>query len=128
METTTKLTNAELVLALKIFRRWESQWASYQSDCEDWSKQGFRPQYCFHGRNMWVDYDCVCGTCEDLGYYSFDAHGYRRLSLDQAIHAYAEMNRRTKVLMTLMEMGAPATETMALGEWACQPVSQYNDY
>jgi hypothetical protein len=33
-------------------------------DCEYYAKQGYRPHYCLHGVNMWVDYDCACAECE----------------------------------------------------------------
>jgi len=36
----------------------------YRRECEQYYKQGFRPQYCIHGVNQWVDYDCACASCE----------------------------------------------------------------
>ncbi len=27
-------------------------------------RQGYRPHYCEHGTNQWVDYDNICGPCE----------------------------------------------------------------
>lgn len=38
---------------------------AYEQDCIEWAKQGYRPHYCYHGTNMWVDWDCACGWCED---------------------------------------------------------------
>lgn len=28
-------------------------------------QEGHRPHYCEHGTNLWVDYDNICGPCED---------------------------------------------------------------
>lgn len=39
--------------------------AEYERECEEYRAQGFRPQYCIHGVNMWVDYDCACWRCEE---------------------------------------------------------------
>jgi hypothetical protein len=36
----------------------------YRKECDYYYKQGFRPQHCIHGVNMWVDYDCACWQCE----------------------------------------------------------------
>jgi len=36
----------------------------YRAECKAWAKQGFRPQYCIHGTNLWVEYDPICGYCE----------------------------------------------------------------
>jgi len=36
----------------------------YRKECAEWSAKGFRPHYCIHGVNMWVDYDCACAECE----------------------------------------------------------------
>jgi len=36
----------------------------YAKQCEEYAKQGLRPQYCIHGVNQWVDYDCACWRCE----------------------------------------------------------------
>ena len=41
------------------------QLAQYKRDCEADRAQGFQPQYCIHGVNMWVDYDCACWQCEE---------------------------------------------------------------
>ena len=36
----------------------------YLEECQEYAKSGHRHNYCFHGVNMWVDYDCACGACE----------------------------------------------------------------
>lgn len=37
----------------------------YLEECEEYAKSGHRHNYCFHGVNMWVDWDCACGLCEN---------------------------------------------------------------
>ena len=37
----------------------------YLEECHEYAESGHRHRYCFHGVNMWVDYDCACGLCED---------------------------------------------------------------
>lgn len=37
----------------------------YLEECHEYAKSGHRHRFCFHGVNMWVDYDCACGLCED---------------------------------------------------------------
>jgi len=39
--------------------------AEYEEDCREWARQGYAPHYCIHGTNLWVDYDNICGPCED---------------------------------------------------------------
>lgn len=36
----------------------------YLAECREYAESGHRHHYCFHGVNMWVDYDCACGLCE----------------------------------------------------------------
>lgn len=44
---------------------WVALIARYEEDCADDRARGYRPHYCIHGTNMWVDYDCACGACEE---------------------------------------------------------------
>ena len=37
----------------------------YLEECDEYRARGHRHNYCFHGVNQWVDYDCACGLCED---------------------------------------------------------------
>ena len=39
--------------------------AEYDADCAQWAEEGLAPHYCIHGTNLWVDYDNICGGCED---------------------------------------------------------------
>lgn len=39
--------------------------ARYDEECRQWHEQGYRPHYCIHGANMWVEWDCICPWCEE---------------------------------------------------------------
>lgn len=55
--------------ALRIIKKSKvdlaARWASYERDCDQDRKEGHRPHHCFHGMNLWTDYDNICGACED---------------------------------------------------------------
>jgi hypothetical protein len=51
--------------ALPILKSLRERDREYQEACEaDW-RRGFRPHYCPHGMNLWVDWDPICGPCEE---------------------------------------------------------------
>ena len=37
----------------------------YLDEVAEYAADGYRHNFCFHGVNQWVDYDCACGLCED---------------------------------------------------------------
>lgn len=42
--------------------------ALYMQETQEYADQGFRPHYCFHGTDLWTDYDNICHYCE-IGAY-----------------------------------------------------------
>jgi len=42
-----------------------AQQQAYVEESKEYAERGHRNHYCFHGVNMWVDYDCACGACEN---------------------------------------------------------------
>lgn len=58
----TKISRREFEARLQDFF---AQQEAYHEEAREYAGQGFRSHYCFHGVNMWVDYDCACGACED---------------------------------------------------------------
>lgn len=119
METTTKLPQSVLALALQILTGYRAQWAAYLEACEDDRANGHTPHYCFHGMSRWTDYDNICGSCEDHGNY-WDYSLYARISLDEAIRRHTQMMERQEILMKLMKLGAPWEKVMGLGEWSTE--------
>lgn len=37
----------------------------YLESCREYGEQGYRHPECFHGTYQWVDYDPICGSCEE---------------------------------------------------------------
>lgn len=113
-------------LALHIFKDFEARWARFEEEKDEYYREGYRPQYCFHGTNLWVDYDPICQACED-GYGWFDRQAYRRLSLDIAFRECAEWDKRVALLTALKDANAPV-EWGTLLEWAAEPITKYGVY
>lgn len=122
----TKLGPEHLKLALKLLqarrKRWAEVQAAYDADCLEWRKQGYRPHYCIHGRNMWVDYDIACGECENgEGYWEYAREAHYALSaVRYAVH---EVRRRSKGLGEFWneygDMDFPMAE---VSTWAMAPL------
>jgi hypothetical protein len=123
MSTKTKTSKQVLELALIIFKRYAMAWAMYDAECAEYAKDGFRPSHCFHGTNMWTDYDPMCGPCED-GYSWFNRNAYRALALAEAHRAHDKQAKRIQMLIELRSEGAPISIT-ELGKWATEPVQTY---
>jgi hypothetical protein len=123
METTTKLSKDVMKLALIILNRHRQTFIDYEESAAEYAKQGYRPHYCVHGVNMWVDYDCACGMCEEYGgYWHYDT--YARFAIDEAKAAHAEQLERIDMLVKMHSKGAPMS-IAELGAWATEPVQKY---
>lgn len=100
--------------ALYYIGRLKARRIEYAAECDYWHSQGYTPHYCIHGANLWVDYDCVCGPCEDsLTVYQ------EALSL-----AYCDYNeyKRRAVWLASAPPDLPHDLQMKLIEWGCEPV------
>lgn len=114
-----------LPMALHIFKDFEARWAKFEEEKEAYYREGFRPQYCFHGTSNWTDYDNICGPCED-GYGWFDRQAYRLLSLSMAHQAYREWSKRVDLLTAIRDADAPA-DWSALYKWASEPLKEFRE-
>lgn len=89
-----KSTNRYLIkLALILSRKYETQYAEHLEECEMDRKRGHRPHYCEHGTNLHVDYDPMCGGCEE-GYSMSDGLQRRTQALYEARQ---RMDRATRI-------------------------------
>lgn len=61
--------------ARTIVANWEAQCEEYAAECAQNRRDGYAPSACFHGRNLWVDYDVICGHCEDGIYTQHSTRG-----------------------------------------------------
>lgn len=77
------LNKATLRLAAGIARRYADHYAAYLAECEQDRRNGHRSHYCEHGMDLWVDWDPICGPCED-GESMRDPMVRRRMALDSA--------------------------------------------
>lgn len=59
------LTTFERGRALKHLKGLRQRDEEYLVECAEWRAQGYRPHHCIHGTDLWVDYDNICGFCED---------------------------------------------------------------
>lgn len=110
-------------LTMLIFRQTEASWEAFEAQCEEERSQGYRPSSCFHGRNMWVDYDCVCGICEDYGYYHFNRQAYRAEALAEAHRILDVVSERTAAVVKMHSLGAPI-KMVDFNEWICEPLER----
>jgi hypothetical protein len=110
-------------LAIHIFNWYAKQWASYEVECEEYSKQGYRPYACFHGTRLWTDYDPMCGMCED-GYGWFDPMLYRQLAISQAKQAFKEFNERLEIYTKATTAHAPLDHGKMI-TWVSDPLNQW---
>lgn len=73
----------------------------YLLSVEQDRKDGYRPSHCFHGTNLWTDYDPICGYCEDGAYdpryHKVDGPEFNELVESEA-HRIARRNRFKTVL------------------------------
>jgi hypothetical protein len=61
-----------LTMAATILRRERAAWAAYREECDAQRAQGYRPSHCRHGVYLWVEWDAICGPCEDgAGYWEY---------------------------------------------------------
>jgi hypothetical protein len=96
---------------LLAFREHERR---YQRECDEYRRQGYRPHYCIHGTDLWVDFDNICQGCED-------GADPRKTSLDLAWRDHDDMQRRSLAVLELARLAAPFPET--LWSWAAEPMN-----
>jgi hypothetical protein len=125
METKTKTPAFILKLAAKIFASYRKDWELYDADCAEYAKEGYRPRTCFHGTNLWTDFDPMCGPCED-GYGWFDPMMYRQMSLQEAKATYNLFNERLDLYVKLSAGRVPGIEYGQLIQWVAEPLKKWD--
>jgi hypothetical protein len=91
------------ILAIKIMRQHEAQYALYLADCEADRKRGHRPSRCEHGVNLWTDHDPMCGSCEEG--HSIGDPAYRRsIALHEAKARIAKADKISMLMFDLMQL------------------------
>jgi hypothetical protein len=113
-------------LALHIFKWYAREWAKYDEECAEYANKGFRPHRCFHGMNLWTDYDPICGPCED-GYSWFDPELYRKLALGQAKDAYKKFDERLDLYVKASTAGLPMDYSKTI-PWVSEPLNYWGPF
>jgi hypothetical protein len=121
MENTKALPVSVFVLALQIFRNYRAAWAQWEESAAEYAAEGYKPHRCFHGTNLWTDYDNICQGCEDYGFYFHDKT-YAEVALDEAKARYRTSKERQDLIMKLMYDNAPTEHVVGLFEWAAEPM------
>lgn len=71
MELTASAKETILREARKDWKDYLAKLENYNTMVEDCAKRGYRPEYCFHGTPLWVDYDVMCPACESGNYTTY---------------------------------------------------------
>lgn len=78
-----------------VLNGYKQMFADYADQCAEYAEQGYRPHYCVHGTNQWVDYDNICGPCEE-GYGSWDEEKFGELAQDEAESFCNDLQKRSE--------------------------------
>lgn len=81
------MSKMPVAYALPFVAKVRQRDADWNEAAQEWSRQGYRPHYCKHGVNMWVDYDCACWQCEE----SLTVHEEALIWAHQAWSEYQDM-------------------------------------
>lgn len=106
-------------LALAELKAIRARFDAYEEYAESMHKQGFRPEVCIHGTSQWVDYDVICGGCEDGDNY-FDYTRCAEEAIAIAKEKVRKAHERLDLFVKLQVMGAPIHEDM-MG-WISEPM------
>lgn len=104
---------------VKRLRRLQAEW---DEDAREAAKEGFRPHHCIHGTNLWVDWDPICGPCED-GFSRYEGEALYKAALMAAHEDVSECVRRSTLVAPLVgEYGLAAIREQLI-EWATEPIT-----
>lgn len=109
-------------IAYPVLVRLKARDAQYERDVEDAARHGFRPHYCKHGTNLWVEYDAMCPGCEEA------LTPYEE-ALIIAHEARDETMRRCTVTAALAkEPSLPIQVFRDLMKWESRPITNPTNY
>lgn len=86
-----------LGIAAKLAARSLDAYNAYLAEADRDLAEGHRPHYCEHGMNLWVDWDPICGACED-GVTAADGVHRRTVALREAHRRVEQFNRIVSVM------------------------------
>ena len=74
--------------------------------------------------NLWVDYDVICGPCEDHG-SSWDYVVEASYALGRAASIVKLSSDRFDAIWALTKLGASWHQVKDLTDWALEPITAY---
>lgn len=110
-------------LALKIVRSMRKMYEDYEEERRDEAKRGYRMHYCVHGTNLWVDYDPICGGCENGENY-FDYMREMRYARDLVSATWEKCQKRRVNTLPIIVDGAGNELVDKLLDWALTPMME----
>lgn len=96
----TEVTRVALDFLKSIKANWAARIEEYAAECAQDRKEGHRPSHCIHGAYLWVDWDVICGRCED-GDTPLDLY---QEALGQARRFLAQKDELHKALVVLRNL------------------------
>lgn len=92
---------------LPLFRKHDAtlrmRYESWVQDCRDDRADGHSKSHCEHGTNLWVEWDPICGPCED-GVTMGDPVQRRRVALDTAYEEDRALSKFADALVQDMQV------------------------
>jgi hypothetical protein len=106
-------------IALQRLKALKERQRQYEEYCRDMAAQGYRPEVCFHGTNLWVDYDPICGPCED-------GSPLARVALDTARYDVATFLERQQLACNAIDAGIPLASNREVYAWVREPLEDWS--
>lgn len=103
--TATFTPNPIVKRAREILQQLGAADREYAEYCADMHRQGYGPQWCRHGSNLWSDYDVFCSGCEDSRTNREKALDQARYESDKAQAAEHRKSARVELAMRAIELG-----------------------
>lgn len=110
------LSRYTLRLAVKINDSLKADFQSWVESCEQDRAEGHTAHYCEHGKTRWVDYDNICGPCED-GRTMGDPRQRMECAIDSAKGRVERVKKITEHMGALRELGVNFTSEQMKPVW-----------
>lgn len=96
---------------------------AYDEEVLEAAKDGYRPSHCIHGTNLWVDWDPICGPCED-GFGRYEGEALYKAALWAAESDISEYTRRFRLIAPLVGEYGLSSIREQLIEWAGETIRE----
>lgn len=83
------LNSVQKKFALAAIKEIKAERAEYEAEMDELRKEGYGPSHCIHGTSLWVEWDPICGYCEE-GVSDY------QVALGRAFSRYNEVDKMLK--------------------------------